>query len=110
MHIHIPGYLAKAIASVDKLPVVMFLHGGDYAYGTADGGGTFDSYWYDGLIMTTYADVIFVSVNYRMHSFGFLSTEDENALGNYAIDDVINAVNWIIDNADAIGADSSNWS
>jgi len=27
----------------------MFLHGGDYAYGTADGGGTFDTFWYDGL-------------------------------------------------------------
>jgi len=40
-----------------------------------------------------------------MHSFGFLSTEDENARGNYAIDDVINAVNWINDNALTIGAD-----
>ena len=43
-----------------------------------------------------------------MHSFGFLSTEDEHARGNYAVDDVMNAINWVWDNADAIGADRRN--
>ena len=105
MHLHIPGSLAQAVAADEKLPVLLFLHGGDYSYGSADGGGTFDSYWYDGLIMGSYGNYIFASINYRMHSFGFLSTEDENARGNYAVDDVINAIQWVWDNADAIGAD-----
>ena len=30
--------------------------------------------------MGSYGNFIYVSVNFRMHSFGFLSTEDENAM------------------------------
>lgn len=102
----IPGSLSSLLASGKKLPVVVFLHGGYYTYGTASGSGTSDTFWYDGLQQSSYGEYIHISVNYRLSSFGFLATEDENAPGNYAVDDIQKAINWIFDNADAIGADT----
>ena len=108
MNLYIPTSLGSALKSAADgfpLPVMLFLHGGDYSYGSADGGGSLDTFWYDGIVLGSYGEFIYASVNYRMHSFGFLSTDDENAAGNYGVDDVINAVQWVIDNADRIGAD-----
>ena len=105
LNLVIPQSLQKVLESRQKLPVVVWLHGGYYTYGTSSGNGVSDSFYYDGLQMSSYGNFIFVSVNYRLSSFGFLTTEDENAPGNYAIDDIQNAIYWIIDNADRIGAD-----
>ena len=40
LNLFIPKSVKTAQGSSEKLPVVMFLHGGDYVYGTANGGGT----------------------------------------------------------------------
>ena len=47
MHIFIPKSLKHALENNQKLPVVLFLHGGDYSYGSADGGGTFGTSIYE---------------------------------------------------------------
>lgn len=51
MHIVVPKTVENAKSA--KLPVVIFLHGGDYSYGSASGGGTF------GKIRTLFARTIF---------------------------------------------------
>jgi carboxylesterase type B len=65
MNIFIPGSLQGNLDAGKKLPVLLFLHGGDYSYGSADGGGTFDTFWYDGIVLGSYGEFIYASVNYR---------------------------------------------
>ena len=41
LNLFIPGSLQRVLDENRKLPVLVYLHGGDYSYGSADGGGTF---------------------------------------------------------------------
>ena len=106
LNLVIPGSLKKVQSSGEKLPVMVWLHGGYYTHGTSSGTGTSDTFYYDGLLPSSYGNYIYISVNYRLHSFGFLSTEDENAKGNFAVDDIQNAIDWIFQNAEIINADT----
>lgn len=40
-------------------------------------------------------NIVFVSINYRLDIFGFLSTGDNVALGNFGIKDQLVALQWI---------------
>ena len=96
----------KADAS-EKLPVMVWVHGGGWAFGSNSVGT------YDGV---NFADngVVLVSVNYRMNSFGWmahsaLSEESENGVsGNYGILDHIAALEWVQDNIEKFGGDKDN--
>ncbi|XP_078700071.1 neuroligin-4, X-linked-like [Branchiostoma floridae x Branchiostoma belcheri] len=77
-------------------PVVVVFPGGGYDWGTVrafDGTGLAEQ------------EVVVVTVNYRMGVFGFLSTDDDEALGNYGLLDQIEALKWIQDNIKRFGGD-----
>ncbi|XP_070551782.1 carboxylesterase 5A-like isoform X2 [Ptychodera flava] len=70
---------------------MVWIHGGAFFMGS---GGTH----YDGTALAALGDVILVAINYRLGPFGFLSTGDEHATGNYGLLDQVLALQWVQDN------------
>lgn len=79
-----------------KKQVLFWIHGGAFIFGGADNFGA-------DYIMEE--DVVLVTVQYRLNIFGFLSTEDASAPGNYGLLDQIAALKWVQDNIAAYGGD-----
>jgi para-nitrobenzyl esterase len=93
--------------ATDKLPVMVFIHGGGNVRGAAS------ENQYDGAYLAK-KGVVFVSFNYRMGAFGFLAhpqltaESDQHSSGNYAILDQIAALRWIQRNIANFGGDPGN--
>ncbi|MFE8102292.1 carboxylesterase family protein [Brenneria goodwinii] len=96
---------SPAQSDKDKLPVIVFIHGG----GFVEGSGSVPIYDGENLARK---NVIFVNINYRLGVFGFLTleelTKESGSSGNYALYDQIAALHWIKDNIDKFGGDSNN--
>ena len=80
----------------DLLPVIFFLHGGGYFFGSSDLWGP--AYLLD-------RDVILVTVNFRQGVLGFFSTGDDAAPGNFGLKDQALALKWIVNNIEHFGGD-----
>ncbi|GAU91740.1 hypothetical protein RvY_03940 [Ramazzottius varieornatus] len=78
-------------------PVFFWIYGGGFKMGDKD--------MYNATILAKAIDAVVVTVNYRLSVFGFLSTGDEAAPGNWAISDLKVALNWTLDNIAAFGGD-----
>eukprot|EP00057_Strongylocentrotus_purpuratus_P020334 XP_011674808.1 PREDICTED: cholinesterase 2 [Strongylocentrotus purpuratus] len=83
----------------DFKAVMVWIHGGAY---NAGAGGRL---WYSGTPLAAFGDVIVVTINYRLGPFGFLSTGDESAPGNFGMMDQIIALQWVQDNIQNFGGD-----
>lgn len=85
------------------LPVMVFIHGGDFARGTAN------DPLFDGAKLAQ-AGLIVVTVNYRLGVLGFLTHPalSEGGSGNFGLMDQIAALNWVHDNIAAFGGDPGN--
>lgn len=90
---------------LDKLPVLVWIHGGGFTIGTAS------QAVHDGEKLAA-RGLIVVSIAYRLGALGFLahpglSAESENHVsGNYGLLDQIAALQWIQKNIGAFGGDS----
>ncbi|KAL7036091.1 hypothetical protein ACKWTF_008686 [Chironomus riparius] len=84
-------------------PVMVWIHGGGFIMG----GSSTDFFGPDYFMQE---DVIFVSFNYRLGAFGFLSLDDEslNIPGNNGLKDQIFALKWIKNNIANFGGDPNN--
>lgn len=87
-----------------KLPVMVWIHGGSNRSGSS--GGPADSN------MTDHG-VVHVGLQYRLGLLGFmshpaLSAEQGGASGNYALMDMIAALEWVRDNIARFGGDPAN--
>jgi para-nitrobenzyl esterase len=93
-----------AKSAKDRLPVMVWIHGGGFTRGTAN------TRAYDGDVLARKGAVI-VTINYRLGIFGFfahpgLSAESaHHASGNYALLDQIAALEWVRKNIAAFGGD-----
>lgn len=90
-----------------KRPVMVWLHGGGYAYGSGA--------WpvYDGANLARKGDVVVITVNHRLNVFGYLYLaellgEDYAQSGNAGMLDLVQALHWVRDNAAAFGGDPGN--
>jgi len=89
----------------DALPVMVWIHGGGFEMGSGS------SPLYDG---TRFAHdgVVFVSINYRLGSLGFLDLTSvdpaESGSGNVGLLDQVAALEWVRDNIAAFGGDPDN--
>ena len=88
----------------DKLPVMVWIHGGGFSAGAPS------ERTYFGQELTR-KGVIFVSITYRLGTLGFfahpdLSAESPNKVsGNYGLLDMIEALKWVRKNISAFGGD-----
>ena len=90
-----------------KRPVMVWLHGGGYATGSA----AFTIY--DGTNLAAKHDVVVVGVNHRLNIFGFLylaelGGERYARASNAGMLDIIAALEWVRDNIANFGGDPNN--
>lgn len=91
MNIFTPSDLSKG-----PYPVMVWLHGGGYVSSA--------NVQYPGHFLAA-KDVVVVVPNYRIGIFGFMSTGDDAARGNYGLLDQIRAFEFVRDNIAAFGGD-----
>ncbi|XP_064631732.1 uncharacterized protein LOC135490017 [Lineus longissimus] len=77
--------------------VMIWIHGGSFLFGAGA--------QYNATKLAIFGDVIVVSVNYRLGIFGFISTFDDVASGNYGLMDQQLAFKWVQQNIGAFGGD-----
>jgi cholinesterase len=84
-------------------PVMIYIHGGGFNTGSS----TTDLLGPDYLLM---ADVVVVTLNYRLGAFGFLSLKDEDLKvpGNAALKDQLMAMKFVKKNIQNFGGDPNN--
>ncbi|KAK7068043.1 Carboxylesterase 5A [Halocaridina rubra] len=80
------------------LPVMVWIHGGAFSFG--------NSSFYKPLPLLNH-DIILVTIQYRLETLGFLSTEDPVIPGNFGLKDQTLALRWIKENIDSFGGDDS---
>lgn len=89
-----------------KRPVMLYIHGG--AYNTGSGSDEL----YDGARLAAHGDVVVITLNHRLNAFGYLSLhqlmpEAFPDSGNAGQWDIVLALEWVRDNAEAFGGDPS---
>jgi para-nitrobenzyl esterase len=89
-----------------KLPVMFWIHGGGYS------GGASSEPRHNGDFLPL-KGVVLVTINYRLGVFGFLATSDlakeaNGAAGNYALMDMVSALQWVKGNIKKFGGDPGN--
>ena len=90
-----------------RRPVMFWVHGGGLQTGTGS------SPLYNGVILANRADVVVVSINYRLNVFGFLKLDEATggripATGNEGMLDQLAALEWVRDNIASFGGDPDN--
>ena len=88
----------------ELLPVMLYIHGGGNTIGTGAPYGNSS-----GLVKH---GVLLVTINYRLGQLGFmehkeLSAEQGGVSGNYAVHDMISALQWTKENIKAFGGDAT---
>ncbi len=99
-------YAPAGATASSKLPVMFWIHGGGYSAGASS------EPRHNGDFLPT-KGVVLVTINYRLGVFGFLSTtslakEQGGTAGNYALMDMIAALNWVHANIAVFGGNPDN--
>ena len=100
---------APAKATAEKKPVIVWIHGGAYAYG-----GTVDPLYDFHNFVEENPDVIVASVAYRLGVLGFLHLshlpdgKDYPDAQNLGLMDQLKALKWVHENIAAFGGDPAN--
>jgi para-nitrobenzyl esterase len=96
-----------AVAPTDRLPVMVWIHGGGFFSGASDEGR------HEGTALAR-KGVVLVAINYRLGVLGFLAHPEltaesgRQASGNYGLLDQIAALRWVRDNIARFGGDPEN--
>ena len=90
-----------------KRPVMVWLHGGAFAYGSGNRAVT------EGADLARRGGVVVVSVNHRLNIFGFMHLADVGGerfahSGNAGMLDLVAALEWVRDNIERFGGDAGN--
>jgi carboxylesterase type B len=105
-----PAYSSSTTgANGTLLPILVWLHGGGFAIGAPQQPSN------DPELLVLQVAAIVVTVSYRLGPFGFLALRDlaeeayhfsgENVTGNYGLQDQQLALQWIVNNSQALGGD-----
>ncbi|TLD23776.1 hypothetical protein PspLS_06393 [Pyricularia sp. CBS 133598] len=93
---YLPG--SQQNTTVKPKAVMFYIHGS--ALLGSGGDPTFD-----GTNLASRGDVVVVTVNYRLGALGFLALPTPGARGNFALGDLVTALDWVRDNIAAFGGD-----
>jgi para-nitrobenzyl esterase len=99
--------LTPATKASERLPVMVFFHGGGLSVGT----GNSPTYCHTALPAQ---GVVVVTVNSRLGAFGYYShpalakESDKDSSGNYGTLDLIESLKWVQKNIEAFGGDKEN--
>ena len=88
--------LPRQGSSEPGLPVMVYIHGGGFFFGSANSDVFGPHYFMD-------EAVVLVTFNYRVGPFGFFTTNDAAAPGNYGMLDQVLLLHWVRDNIAAFG-------
>ncbi|WP_459548083.1 carboxylesterase/lipase family protein [Nocardia sp. X0981] len=99
--------VAPAAPAVRPRPVMVFIHGGGYLFGTSA------LRLYSGVQLAADGDVIVVTINYRLGPFGYadfseFSTPESPYDSNLGLRDQIAALRWVQTNIAEFGGDPGN--
>ncbi|KAG8879246.1 hypothetical protein FRB97_001830 [Tulasnella sp. 331] len=82
-------------------PVLLWIHGG----GLTSGSGSDPTF--DGGNIASRGDVVVVTINYRLATFGWLALPNTTITGNYGLSDQITAIEWVQQYILAFGGDKN---
>ena len=108
LNVYAPAVDAASVPQGDaRLPVLFWIHGGGNTVGSSS--------FYDGGNLAQREGVVVVTINYRLGPFGWLrhpalaegATPAEQG-GNFAMLDMVRALEWVRDNIAAFGGDPGN--
>ncbi|CAL4079189.1 unnamed protein product, partial [Meganyctiphanes norvegica] len=94
--LHLNVFTHKTGKTKTKLPVMVWIHGGGYQFGSLR---EFPPY----VMMNK--DIVLVTLHYRLGIIGFLSTEDSLVPGNMGLKDQTLALSWVKKNIQSFGGD-----
>lgn len=84
------------------LPVIVFVHGGAFQWGDSS------LFFYDPSNFVALSDVVFVTFNYRVGIFGFLSAETSELPGNMGLWDQNMLLKWVRNNIKHFGGNPND--
>ncbi|XP_043469223.1 neuroligin-4, X-linked [Leptopilina heterotoma] len=104
LYLNIYAPTMGTIDSGKRFPVVLYIHGESYEWGSGS--------LYDGSVLASYMDQVIVTINYRLGVLGFLNTnvspQTRARVANYGLMDQIAALHWIQQNIFLFGGDPGN--
>ncbi|XP_070848712.1 cAMP-regulated D2 protein [Chaetodon trifascialis] len=104
LNIFVPANVNFSSPLRSLLPVMVWIHGGDFIAGSAS------KPLYDGRFISNFTHTVVVSLEYRLGAFGFLVSGKDpraSAVGNYGILDQQAALLWVQRNIAVFGGDPS---
>ena len=96
-----------ALRDNSKRPILFYIHGGAYSNGSGSAPVT------DGTNLSQQGDVVVITVNHRLNSFGYLylgqlGGPEYASSGNVGQLDLVMALKWVQDHAHEFGGDPNN--
>ncbi|KAF2904193.1 hypothetical protein ILUMI_01985 [Ignelater luminosus] len=96
LNVYVPE---KKLVDKSNLDVIVHIHGGAFMMGDPNYAGP--EYLID-------RNIVYVTINYRLSAFGFLSTEDDVVLGNMGLKDQVMALRWVQNHIKSFGGNPNS--
>ncbi|KAK4880714.1 hypothetical protein RN001_008860 [Aquatica leii] len=98
------GSSSTSVGTEVRYPVIVYIHGESFEWNSGNP--------YDGTVIAAYAELVVVTLNYRLGILGFLNANPAPHLkarvANYGLMDQIAALHWIQQNIALFGGDPTN--
>ncbi|KAK8216046.1 Alpha/Beta hydrolase protein [Phyllosticta capitalensis] len=109
LDLYVPGDAVRD-PDASSLPVILWIHGGAYVFGSKDALSAIGFYKGDGVVEQSGGKVIFVSGNYRLGAYGFLAgkTMEDQAVPNAGLWDQRAMAEWVQSYISLVGGDPEN--
>ncbi|XP_053600179.1 venom carboxylesterase-6-like [Plodia interpunctella] len=98
--LHLNVFVPNSANSQNKVPVMVWIHGGSFHKGT---GGISEN----GPKYLVKHNVILVTINYRLGPYGFMCLDTPEIPGNQGLKDQLTALRWIKNNIESFGGDTN---